>query len=425
MPPQPDWLPDNDLELAKEVWTNMKLSDIVINADLQILLRRLSKDEQDALTESIKRHGVLEPLITWKTDRTLVDGHHRYEVCRELHGEDCEVPCIEMEFDDLNAATEFMLRKQLGRRNLNDAERIYIALQLTELTRTKGKENQRAGGKGLANLPKVNTRAAVAEMAQVSERTVGKAKKVLESTNEVIKSAMLSGKTTIHAAHEAVSPPKSKQKAKAANTPQSACEQSPDYPHNGEPRVDEPTDVNAGTRNTPVVSDNTFSKSMAHADTVVESANVKAAPASGQNSSGTPNEICNASDGMFPGPHLAAIQAPHPTTGAVPVQPADGCSSSAHYKFAPFLPEQFDPSRDTDHDLTPQSPEAAANTMFREVGNRFLSLLDGVKQLMGLVSKSAPKTMTPLEEDERRLCKSIESLGTDLIQLARKWKHRG
>jgi len=55
----------------------------VIHEDLKNLIPELTAEEFEALTHSILSEGCREPITVW--NGTIVDGHHRYQICTE-HG---------------------------------------------------------------------------------------------------------------------------------------------------------------------------------------------------------------------------------------------------------------------------------------------------------------------------------------------------
>jgi len=104
----------------------------------------------------------LHPLLIWKDQ--IIDGHTRYRISKEL---DVEFKVEPIEFENENQAILWILNNQLGRRNLNDFQRIEIA--------KKKNEYQKAGRpkKNSGNNAKINTRDKIAKDAGVSSRKVG------------------------------------------------------------------------------------------------------------------------------------------------------------------------------------------------------------------------------------------------------------
>lgn len=85
-----------------------------INKRFQELHRALSAEEYKELEASIKAEGINDPLIIWKDQ--IVDGHHRNKIAKKLG---IEPPFKVRTFDDEDAVEKWILRLQLGRRNLS------------------------------------------------------------------------------------------------------------------------------------------------------------------------------------------------------------------------------------------------------------------------------------------------------------------
>ena len=95
--------------------------ELKINEELQNLIPPLKPDEYEQLEKSIIEDGCRDPIVTW--DGTIVDGHNRYSICKK-HGIDFDT--VEKEFDDIEAAKEWMLENQLGKRNAHPNLLSYI-----------------------------------------------------------------------------------------------------------------------------------------------------------------------------------------------------------------------------------------------------------------------------------------------------------
>ena len=84
---------------------------------------------------------------------------------------------------------EWMLDIQLGRRNLSPIQRIAIAEKYRSIYEKQARANQ------------FDVRAKLAETAGVSTDTYSKGKKILDSDNEEVKNAVLSGEMSINAGY--------------------------------------------------------------------------------------------------------------------------------------------------------------------------------------------------------------------------------
>ena len=201
---------------------NTHIPELTIDPEFQSLIPPLSPEEYEGLKDSIRAHGFRPErglILTWQG--IIIDGHNRYQICRELADEGLEVRLYsethirEMEhLPDRAAVILWMLRNQLGRRNLSDAARIDIALKVEALLRVEAKERQATSTGGsdpqlLTNLSKagkdiINTRKEVAKIAGKSEGTVNKVKKIKAHGDPELLDAVMSGKKSIHAGYQEV-----------------------------------------------------------------------------------------------------------------------------------------------------------------------------------------------------------------------------
>lgn len=106
------------------------LPDLKVDPELRDLIPPLTDGEYASLKESISKDGCREPLTIWKGQNIILDGHNRYEICRDL-----QVPfnTIEIELPDINAAKIWMIKNQKGRRNLAESQWAMLAVKLEAL----------------------------------------------------------------------------------------------------------------------------------------------------------------------------------------------------------------------------------------------------------------------------------------------------
>ena len=202
----------------------MELSDIVIDPEFQGLIPPLTEQERTALCASLKADGCLSPLIVWHKHRIILDGHNRLEFCR---AEDIGCEIVEIVLDSREAAKAWIIKHQLGRRNLNESQRAMLATTLEGIYSKQarprelaGKGADGSGGRGnrknpVANLPHPSESGRAREQAaadmNVSPRLVQTAKKVMEEGTEKLQSAVRSGEVSVSAAAEVARLPKEQQ----------------------------------------------------------------------------------------------------------------------------------------------------------------------------------------------------------------------
>ena len=98
----------------------MEREPFFINPALETYIHPLSDEEERMLEESILAEGCRDPLVVWREENVLVDGHHRKKIC-ERHGVSYQVAY--RSFPDMEAAKAWMDLNQLGRRNLSKEKR--------------------------------------------------------------------------------------------------------------------------------------------------------------------------------------------------------------------------------------------------------------------------------------------------------------
>jgi len=100
----------------------MQPNQIVIDNEFQNLIRPLSGEERKELKESLSICGLLMPLVVWRHEgkNILVDGHNRLSLWKEFDGfGDFEFKTQELRFGNRDKVKEWIIKNQLGRRNLS------------------------------------------------------------------------------------------------------------------------------------------------------------------------------------------------------------------------------------------------------------------------------------------------------------------
>lgn len=130
----------------------------------------LTSDEHAMLTSSILAHGVREPLVVWKEERILLDGHTRLAICKRHY---LPYPVAEYSLQDRAAARAFVIDNALARRNLTEEQRRYLRGKRLLAEKKDKTENLREG-----ELPKHQgdasgkTASRIAKREGVSQATV-------------------------------------------------------------------------------------------------------------------------------------------------------------------------------------------------------------------------------------------------------------
>lgn len=207
--------------------------ELKVDPEFRDAIQPLAPEELGQLESNIQSHGCRDPLVVW--DETIVDGHHRYEICQRHN---IPFQTVAMGFQDRAAAKVWMLHNQLGRRNLNDYQRSEIALLLEEILKEQAKERQGARTDltdlepvqdipqnsaeselepvraKVANLPPRHdreTRNAIAKTAGVSHDTIKKVKNIRDDAIPEVQNLARAGSVSIHAASKIADLPEDEQ----------------------------------------------------------------------------------------------------------------------------------------------------------------------------------------------------------------------
>lgn len=136
----------------------------------------LTEEESVLLEEALRDEGCVEPILYWVHDgkNIIVDGHNRYGICTRI-----KIPyhTAEMKFKDRDEALAWVLRKQLGRRNASEVQKVMLRAKLYEL---KKLHNTKIG--------RLNVAREIAAEIGISERQVYRdldAAKTLEKLGKV------------------------------------------------------------------------------------------------------------------------------------------------------------------------------------------------------------------------------------------------
>lgn len=93
---------------------------VKIDAEFKGLIPPCTPEERAAIRQSIVDSGLLSPLVVWEETGILLDGHNRYEICREIKFQ--PRPKKDWTFislPDRRAARLWILQNQIARRNLS------------------------------------------------------------------------------------------------------------------------------------------------------------------------------------------------------------------------------------------------------------------------------------------------------------------
>ena len=135
-----------------------------INEELRDLLDILTEDETKELEASVLKEGIRDAIVVWKEENAILDGHNRYRLAQK-HG--LQFATKELSFQNIDEAKDWMIRNQLGRRNLTRDKFTYYVGQLYNA------RSAAAAAAGKAATKKVSSE--IAKQVGTSERSVRRA----------------------------------------------------------------------------------------------------------------------------------------------------------------------------------------------------------------------------------------------------------
>jgi ParB-like chromosome segregation protein Spo0J len=188
-----------------------EMSKLAIDPEFRTLIQPLTAGELAALTGDIKMHGCRDPLVIWKGRNIILDGHHRYEICKKL-GISYQV--FELEFPDEIEAKIWLIKNQRGRRNMNESQRALAAVTLEALysEHARARMGTRTDlGQNLDPSEAGRSAEKAARDMGVSHQTVSFAKKVTTKGIPELAELVRSGEIAVSAAAKAAGLPEEKQ----------------------------------------------------------------------------------------------------------------------------------------------------------------------------------------------------------------------
>ena len=180
-----------------------ELRTLTIDPEFQDMIPPLTEEEREMLESSILKEGCETPLAIW--NGVIVDGHNRYEICQK---HSIPFAVLEKEFASREEALLWIIRNQLGRRNLNSFQRGELVLKFEPLLKAQAKERQ-GRRSDIHDIPKNSaessedgeSRNKLAKIAGVSHDTMKKVKKLTESADEEAKRKLRRNEVSINKAY--------------------------------------------------------------------------------------------------------------------------------------------------------------------------------------------------------------------------------
>jgi hypothetical protein len=95
--------------------------ELQIDREFKNLIPQLAQSEIDQLRDNILAEGIRDALVTWRG--ILLDGHNRYSIAQDYN---LPFKTVELDLPDRDAARLWIVKNQLGRRNLTPQQSSYL-----------------------------------------------------------------------------------------------------------------------------------------------------------------------------------------------------------------------------------------------------------------------------------------------------------
>ena len=178
---------------------------ISVDAEFENLCPPLTKEEFSQLEKNILEEGEChDPICIW--NGLIVDGHNRWRIIQS-HPE-IGYETREMVFLSRNDAMAWIIRNQLGRRNLPNYERARLALRLKETIAAQAKANQERTAENrvrqISDKQAIDTKKELAKVAGVSHDTIHKVDVIEQKAPEEVKDQLRRGEVSINKAYNEI-----------------------------------------------------------------------------------------------------------------------------------------------------------------------------------------------------------------------------
>jgi ParB family chromosome partitioning protein len=192
------------------------MEQLKIDPEFEALIRPLPDDQFKLLEENILADGCLDALRTW--EGILIDGHHRFKICT---GHGLPFKTVSIDLRDRRAVRLWMIKNQLGRRDLTDLERVELVRMYRAEKEAEAKERQATSTGGsnpqlveiFPQAENTKTRDELGEMAGMSGRTFEKYEKVIDHGVPELVEMTRRGELSASTASVIAEMPEEKQKA--------------------------------------------------------------------------------------------------------------------------------------------------------------------------------------------------------------------
>lgn len=160
------------------------------------LLPPLNRTEYATLKESIKEQGQMYPIVV-NEENEILDGHHRYRICKELG---ITPKVVIRNYADKKLEKKFVIESNFMRRQMNDFQKIQSSLWLLKEEQEYAKQRQ-ISGTSASNDAKGRSTEKLASICAVSTATYERSLKIIDSGDITLITKCKEGKLSISNAY--------------------------------------------------------------------------------------------------------------------------------------------------------------------------------------------------------------------------------
>ncbi len=146
--------------------------------ELSAAFPRMSDEQFKALVDDIDENGLREPIVVYK--KKIIDGWHRYSACMELNVKSLKM----VEYEGVDPAG-YVLSKNLHRRHMDVSQRAFAVAKCVNWQEGAGRPSKSVDSAKESIQMNRLTLPQAAELAQVGESTMQRAKAATQAIDEV------------------------------------------------------------------------------------------------------------------------------------------------------------------------------------------------------------------------------------------------
>ena len=188
-------------DVLRKLAKDTAVVEIFIDEELKAFIPPLKEDETFQLEQNILDEGVRDPLVVWEVDgkNILIDGHNRYSIIQKHDLVDYKLE--RRTFTNKDAVKDWMIKLQLGRRNLTKEQGSYLRGLQYNREKKSASDNLKQGNSPSSQNVHTGKRTVdiIAEQHKVSSKTIqrdadyARGIELIGESKQVLKQEILSG----------------------------------------------------------------------------------------------------------------------------------------------------------------------------------------------------------------------------------------